>query len=121
MPTLPNGLTRDQLALALHRLNPAHTYRVLSDTEYEYRGPDATPPSDAALIAAWSAFVTEQSAATTDEQTRRSAVQSQVQTLVGIDFRTMTAAQRQLLIAALAYKLGALDKTLAVRPLGEWL
>lgn len=125
MPTLPTGLTRDQFALALYRLNPAYAYRFLDNGGYEWRGTESDPqtaaPTDAAITAAWQAQDAAQQQAATDDQTRRQAVVSQVQALVGVKFTDMTAAQRQTLIAALAYKLNAIDKTLAVRPLAEWL
>lgn len=62
-----------------------------------------------------------QQQATSDEQTRRGAVVSQLQSLVGLQWGNLTAAQKQTLIVALLYKVGALDRTLTVRPLGDWL
>lgn len=84
-------------------------------------GETATRPETAAELAEKAANLVIQQQASADETTRRGAVAQQVQALVGVRFPDMNAAQRQTLIVALLYKLGAIDKTLAVRPLSEWL
>ena len=78
------------------------------------------PVTDADL-AAQQAAAAAQAQAAADEQTRRSAVVAQLQSLVGLQWGALSAAQKQTLIVALLYKVGALDKTLTVRPLGDWL
>ena len=84
-------------------------------------GETTRAPVTAADLAAQQAAADAQAQATSDEQTRRSAVVSQLQSLVGLQWVNLTAGQKQTLIVALLYKVGALDKTLTVRPIGDWL
>lgn len=62
MAAIPNGLTRDQFELALHRLNPAYEYRFLDDGSYEWRGP-GEQPADNAITNAWAAYQAAQQTA----------------------------------------------------------
>lgn len=84
-------------------------------------GQVSTRPETAAEAAEKTGWAAAQQQATADEQTRRSAVAQAVQALVGVRWQDMTANQKQTLIVALLYKAGAIDKTLTVRPLSEWL
>lgn len=81
----------------------------------------APQPTAEQLAAADTAASAAAQQAAADETTRRGAVAQAVQALVGVRWTDMTAAQKQTLIVALLYKAGAIDKTLTVRPLADWL
>lgn len=88
MPAKPAGLTRDQVELALHQINPSITYRWLDDGSYEFRGP-GQQPSDAAITAAWAevqtviaAEATAEAADATD-RAQLAALDSALETYIG--------------------------------------
>lgn len=56
-----------------------------------------------------------------DDATARAAVITLIESCVGLTWQNLTAAQKQSMIVALLYKLHALDKTLTVQPLADWL
>lgn len=74
------------------------------------------PPS-----ATWTAAQAAQQQAIADDLTARNAVITLVQSTVGITWTNLTTAQKQALIVALLYRAGALDKSLTVQPLADWL
>ena len=64
-------------------------------------------------IDAWKADVTEKTS-------RRSQIVSLLQPLVGVNFASMTDAQRWKLVAALLYTHGIINADGVVKPLAEW-
>lgn len=56
-----------------------------------------------------------------DQQAARSQVAQLLQSCVGVTWQNLTAQQKQAIVVAALYKFGALDKTLTVQPLGQWL
>lgn len=59
MVLIPAGLSRDQLEISLHRLNPEYSYRWIDDSNYEWRGP-GDKPADETIQAAWDEYEQEQ-------------------------------------------------------------
>lgn len=74
-----------------------------------------------ARVAEATADLTARQQATADLATTRTAVVGQLAGIAGLSWTALTAAQKQTLIVALLFKVGALDKNLIVQPLASWL
>jgi hypothetical protein len=91
-------MTRDQVEIALARLNPQYAYRWLDDGSYEWRGPGDVL-SDAEIQSAWDAYTAEQVSAQAVEDadaTRRAqliAARATLQTIIDTPNGSLSNAQ----------------------------
>jgi hypothetical protein len=109
------------IALAIHRLNPAGEYR-LNDTKdaiLEWRGP-GKEPTHAELQAAWAAIAQEEQATASADTTLRNSVLATAQGAVGKALASLTAGERNALVAILLWQAGAIKADGTIRPLAEW-
>lgn len=104
------------IGVAIDRLMPGadfgrcDTYEALVATWRDVR----TPPTLGQLQAAWDAYLTE-------GRQLRAALRARIQSAVGKTVDTLTTAERNALIVALLYKVGALDAGLHILPPRAWL
>lgn len=78
-------------------------------------------PTEEQIDAAIAASIAAEQQATEEAATLKQAIVTLAQSAVGVALNDLTAAQRNALIAILLWRAGAIDKTLKVRPLAQWV
>jgi hypothetical protein len=106
---------------AIAQFNPQATYLLTSSNAtswndiVEWYGPGPKPTPEQ-LEAAWQIVLAERA----EEKAVRDAILDAAQGAVGKSLSSLTAGERNALLAVLLFRLGAVDRSGKVRPLRQW-